>query len=296
MDLTSLYCDVDDLVKNNISLVSKKIESQGKRKYEPRDRKLSQSEVMTICIAYHQSGYKNFKAFFTSYVTKHMRDQFPDLVSYNRFVELMPENLELLAMYLSSRFDNATGISYIDSTKIQVCKPKRIKRNKVFKDTGKIGKSSMGWFFGFKLHLLVNECGGILSVRITQGNVDDRRPVLDMVKNIFGKLFGDKGYISQKLTDTLLDQGINLITSVKKNMKNKLLAIQDKILLRKRSIIETINDQLKNISDIEHSRHRSLYNFMVNMLCGLIAYTHQPKKPRISDMEHSNEVTILAIS
>jgi hypothetical protein len=155
-------------------------------------------------------------------------------------------------------------------------------RNKAFKGIAQKAKSTIGWFFGFKLHIIVNERGGLLSVKLTRANVDDRSPVLDMVKNIFGKLFGNKGYISNNLTNDLKKQGISLITGVRKNMENKLLPLMDKILLRKRSIIETINDQLKNISQIEHSRHRSVYNFIVNMLCGLISYTHQPKKPTIS--------------
>lgn len=155
-------------------------------------------------------------------------------------------------------------------------------RNKVFSDIAKKGKSTIGWFFGFKLHLIINECGELLAVKFTKGNVDDRSPVLDMVKNIFGKLYGDKGYISKELTENLFDKCVHLITGVKKNMKNKLLTLIDKILLRKRSIIEAVNDQLKNISQIEHSRHRGVYNFIVNILCGLIAYTLQPKKPTIS--------------
>lgn len=169
-----------------------------------------------------------------------------------------------------------------------------MKRNKVFDGVAEVGKSTIGWFFGFKLHIVVNEVGGLLSVRFTKGNVDDRSPVLEMVKDLFGKLFGDKGYISQKLTAELMDEGIHLITGIKKNMKNKLLTMTDKILLRKRSIIETINDQLKNISDIEHSRHRSVGNFLINILCGLIAYTHQPKKPSISGMGSNEEILAIA--
>jgi hypothetical protein len=119
--------------------------------------KLSNSEVMTICIAYHQSGYKNLKAFYLNYVIKYLSRQFPKLVSYNRFIELMQQNMQLLAGYLVSRFEDATGISYIDSTPIQVCKPKRMSRNKVFKETASKAKSTIGWFFGFKLHLIVNE-------------------------------------------------------------------------------------------------------------------------------------------
>lgn len=130
-----------------------------------------------------------------------------------------------------------------------------------------------------QLHIITNEKGGLLSVKITPGNVDDRNPVLDMVKNLFGKLFGDKGYISENLTENLLKQGIQLVTGIRKNMKNKLLPLIDKLLLRKRSIIETINDQLKNICQIEHTRHRSVTNFAANLVAGLIAYTHLERKP-----------------
>lgn len=294
MDFTALYCDVDDFVKNynKTNSLTNKIYLSNKRRYKPRKCKLSCSEVMTICIAYHQSGYKNFKAFYLGHIIKSHHSAFPNLVSYNRFVELMKKNIELLAFYLTSRFEKATGISYIDSTPIQVCKPKRMSSNKVFKGVAKKGKSTIGWFFGFKVHIIVNECGGLLAVKLTQANVDDRSPVLGMIKNIFGKLYGDKGYISKELTENLFKSGISLITGIKKNMKNKLYTVVDKILLRKRSIVETINDQLKNISNIEHSRHRSQNNFFVNLLSGLIAYTHQPKKPKITGVER----TILAIN
>jgi len=183
-----------------------------------------------------------------------------------------------------TRLGTATGISFVDSTAIAVCKPKRISSNKVFRGLAKIGKSSMGWFYGFKLHLIVSEVGELLGVLVTAGNVDDRVPVPKMSKRIFGKLFGDKGYISKKLFLELFEKGIQLITQQRENMKNTLLPLQDKLLLRKRSIIETINDQLKNISQIEHSRHRSPTNFLANLTAGLIAYTHQAKKPTITGL------------
>lgn len=139
----------------------------------------------------------------------------------------------------------------------------------------------MGWFFGFKLHIVVNEVGDLLAFKVTKGNINDRVPVKDLCKGLSGKLFGDKGYLGQKLFEELYEDGIQLITNIKSNMKNKLISLRDKILLRKRFIIETINDQLKNISDIEHSRHRSPVNFMVNLIAGLISYTWQSKKPSI---------------
>jgi hypothetical protein len=176
-----------------------------------------------------------------------------------------------------------TGITYIDSTPIRVCKNKRIKRNKVFKGIAELGKSSMGFFFGFKLHLVVNDKGEILNFVITKGNVDDREPLNNerFIECIKGKLYADKGYLSKELSSLLFLDGIHLITSIRNNMKNCLLELKDKILLRKRSVIETINDELKNMCQVEHSRHRSFGNFITNLVSGLIAYSFFPKKPSI---------------
>jgi hypothetical protein len=181
------------------------------------------------------------------------------------------------------RTGKCTGISFIDSTTLDVCDNRRIHLHKVFKGIAERGKSSMGWFYGFKLHLVVNDRGEILSFYLTPGNTDDRNTevIKELTKNLFGKLFGDKGYISKKIFDMLHEKGIQLITKVKKNMKNKLMLAEDKLLLRKRALIETINDHLKNICQIEHSRHRSLVNFMVNIISGLVAYSFLPKKPSL---------------
>ncbi len=189
-----------DFLKINTSFTHKKL-TAGKRQHTKPKCLLSASEVMTIVIALPQSGYKNFKHFYLFYVFKYLHGQFPALVSYSRFVILMQENVQLLAAYLSSRLKNSTGISFIDSTSIQVCKPKRMSRNKVFSRIAKKAKSTIGWFFGFKLHLIVTEQGDLVAVKLTKANIDDRVPVLDLAQNIFGKLFGDKGYISKKLTD-----------------------------------------------------------------------------------------------
>ncbi len=118
---------------------------------------------------------------------------------------------------------------------------------------------------------------------LTPGNTDDRTPVPKLLQQLFGQVFADKGYVSQKLAKQLLESiGVQLITKLKRKMKNRLMPLADRLLLRKRSIIETIIDQLKNISQIEHSRHRSPVNCLVNIVCGLIAYCHHPKKPSIA--------------
>jgi hypothetical protein len=180
-------------------------------------------------------------------------------------------------------FGKCTGITFIDSTKISVCHNKRINRNKVFDDIAKIGKNTMGWFYGFKLHLVCNDRGELLSFCLTPGNVDDRNidTLKTLTKNLFGKLFGDKGYISSSLFETLFNDGVHLITGIKRNMKNRLMCFYDKIMLRKRSVIETINDELKNICEVEHTRHRSMHNFIMNLIAALAAYCFFDKKPAI---------------
>jgi hypothetical protein len=220
----------------------------------------------------------------------HLGSEFPHLVSYPRFIALIPSMLVPMLAYLQTRYGACTGISFIDSTSLEVCDPKRISRHRVFAADARRGKTSMGWFFGFKLHLAVNDRGDLLACCLTPGNVDDRTPVPQMVKRLRGKLFGDRGYISAPLTNLLFEQGLQLITRLRKNMKNHLMHLSDKLLLRKRAIIESIIDQLKNISQIEHSRHRSPINFVVHLLAGLIAYSHQDKKPGL----HLGERALLA--
>ena len=155
-------------------------------------------------------------------------------------------------------------------------------RHRVFQGVAQRGMNAVDWFFGFKLHLVVNDRSQLLACRLTAGNADDRTPVLQLTKGLWGKLFGDKGYLSQPLTEQLLQRGIHLVTRFKSKMNNRLILLSDKLLLRKRSILETIIDQLKNISQIEHSRLPSLANFMVDLVCGLIAYSHQPTKPSLA--------------
>jgi hypothetical protein len=227
--------------------------------------------MMTIIVLFHQSCFRNFKIFYINYVCAHLDKEFPCLISYSRFIGLMPTTLLFLCGYLMAKRGMPTGISYVDSTPIAVCHNVRITRNKVFAGLAARGKTSVGWFYGFKLHLVVNEKGELLNFCVTAGNVSDKKPVAKMVKNLSGKLFGDRGYISQALFSQLFGQGLQLITTIRKNMKNKFMPLIDKILLRKRFIIETINDQLKNISQIEHSRHRSVKNFMVNLFIGWLS-------------------------
>ncbi len=163
---------------------------------------------MTIVIQFHLSGYRAFKAYYTKEVRPHQRAEFPGWVSYNRFVELMPMSCVPLCVYLKTRFGTCSGLSFIDSTKLAVCHHRRIWGHKVFADLAARGQTSVDWFYGFKLHLVVNDCGELLNVTLTAGNVDDRAVVPALVKDLFGKLFGDKGYVSQALFAQLWDDGV----------------------------------------------------------------------------------------
>lgn len=276
--LLKLFCAVDDFCQQVEQQRLPSLPSGEQRRRQPG---LCESEIMTIVIHFHQSGYRDFKTYYTRHVQKHLRSAFPGLVCYSRFVALLPRVLWLMWGYALVRCGRCTGVSFVDSTPLQVCRPRRIQRHKVCAGVAARGRSSIGWFYGFKLHLVVSDRGEVLAFALTPGNVDDRKPVPRLARRLWGKLFGDKGYLSQPLFEQLLEQGLQLITNVRANMKNRLLLLSDKLLLRKRSLIETINDQLKNVSQVEHSRHRSPKNALLNVLAGLIAYMHQPKKPAL---------------
>jgi hypothetical protein len=288
-----LFCDIDDFCKIFKPFYDRRLIEDGKRQ-RMKESSLCLSEVMTVIVLFHISGYRTFKGYYTEHVLKHLNRAFPRLVSYNRFTELMQSALFPLCCYLQTRKGKVTGISFIDSTPIIVCHNKRINSHRVFRNLAKRGKNSVGWFYGFKLHIIINEHGELLAFKVTPGNTDDRKAVPDMTDGLSGKLFGDRGYISQALFEELTGKGVQLITKVRKNMKNKLMPLSDKILLRKRTLIETVNDQLKNISQIEHTRHRSIANFTVNLISGLIAYTWQPKKPSLNiSSDILNQLTVI---
>ena len=285
MNLVELFCDVDDFFQEFVLSWHQQLLSSGSRK-QIRGCQLSESEIITIVVSFHQSHFRNLKSYYLEYVCSHLHTEFPQLVSYNRFVELQQSILIPLCAYLQTRKRASQGIAFIDSTSLAVCHNRRIQRHKTFAGLAQRGKSTMGWFYGFKLHIAVNDSGQLLAFHVSAGNTDDREPVPILTQGLKGKLFGDKGYISQKLLEQLYSQGLEFFTTVRKNMKPRVMSLFDRILLRKRFLIETINDQLKNISQIEHSRHRSVTNFMVNLLAGLVAYTWQDKKPSLKIDKH----------
>lgn len=294
-----IFCLADDFCTFFDSLLERYsigTDTSTKKRNYHRASRMSKSEIMLILIMFHASGYRCLKHYYLQYVCVHLTHLFPHLVSYNRFVELENDVALPMAIFIKKvLFGKCTGISFVDSTPLRVCRNQRIHMHKVFKGIAARGKCSMGWLFGFKLHLICNERGELLNFMFTPGDIDDRKPLEDrnFIRQIIGKLVGDKGYISQKLFEKLFIDGIQLITKLKNNMKGALMRVADKVLLRKRSIIETINDELKNIAQIEHSRHRAFNNFVVNLLSGIAAYCFFPKKPTINvERSTDNQLTL----
>lgn len=290
--LTETYCYVDDFCKVFIPEWEKQRLDDGTRKRR-RSGRMSMSEIMTIIISFHRSHHRDFKNYYKGFVAQFLKKEFPNLLSYTRFLEVMPQALVPLCSFFTTVKGKPTGIEFIDSTSLSVCHNLRIPRHKTFEGMARRGKTTMGWFYGFKLHLIVNHLGDIVAAKLTTGNVHDTRPVPELAQGLKDKLYGDKGYISKALESQLFDKGIQLITTVRKNMKAKALSMWDRAMLSKRFIIETINDQLKNISQIEHSRHRSMHGFMLNLMGGLVAYCLKDKKPslNISDFEYQTLVS-----
>src|SRR3982751_1050495 len=280
MDIVTIFCDIDDFCRSLLAAGHPQLPPRSDTS-KPRANSLSMSEVMTILVWFHASHYRTFKHFYLGPVLPGKRAEFPGLPSYTRFVELIPLTLLPLCAYLQTRKGQPTGLQFIDSLPIRVCHNRRIHSHKVFAGLAQRGKGSMGWFYGFKLHLVINERGEVLGLTLTPGNTDDRRPVAKLVGQLWGKLFGDRGYIGQELFEQLWTEGIQLITKLKRKMKNKLMPVLDKLLLRKRALIECVNDQLKNISQIEHTRHRSAANGIVNIRAAVVAYIFPPKKPAL---------------
>jgi hypothetical protein len=283
MLLITIFYEIDEFCKQFEKKYKKFLIKNGMQKRIKYGR-LSMSEVMTICIYFHFSGYKNFKQYYVNYVQQHLSVEFPNLVSYNRIIELKQEVALPIAVFAQLNQSACTGKTIIDSAKLEVSHQRRIHSHKTFNGLAQRGKTSVGWFYGFKIHLTINENGEILSFLITPGNVaDNNEEVLSSVtKGLFGKIFGDKGYIiNSELFHRLYSQGIQFITKLRSNMKNKLMHIEDKLFLKKRGLIETVIGILKEEFSMEHSRHRSVWGFFSHIFSTLAAYSFKAKKPSL---------------
>ena len=284
-NVIEIFCFLDEFCKYFEPELQKRTISVSGKHHRNRPGRMSDSEIMTILVLFHTSHFRDLKTFYLGYICQHMRKEFPQVISYNRFVERQAKvGLHLLLFFHTCALGKCTGISIIDSTPLVSCHIKRMHMHKTMAGWAQKGKCTMGWFYGFKLHLVINDKGEIIQWQLTPGNCDDREPLKNrkFTERLFGKLFADRGYISQDLFESLFVDDIHLVTKIRKNMKNSLMNLYDKIMLRKRAVIETVNDELKNVCHIEHTRHRSIDNFASNLFAGLIAYNLLPKKPEMN--------------
>ena len=293
MNIITLFCNIDDFFlayEKWMAMHCLPKETPPETRGHPR--KLHPSEVMTILIAFHQSGYRTFKHFYQRHVCVYYRAEFPNLVSYSRFVQLKKEVLTVLTFYLSAHLGTCSGISFVDSTRLRVCDNKRISSHRVFAKEAGCSKTSMGWFCGFKLHLVINDIGETLDVELTSGNTDDRRPLPKFAEGLHGSLYADKGYISKDIREILRAEGVNLVYKVRKNMDPLDLSVSDEVLLKKRMLIESVIRVLKTQTQVEHTRHRNYVNFQVNVVSALIAYQLLEQKPslKFSEIQEINDL------
>jgi len=297
--LVEIFVKCDDFYQEFEKFLHDKGINYPLKKLTSQNSQLSPSEIMAIVIFYHVAGFKCFKYYYQHGILGKWKSYFPKALSYNRFIEIKKEvNMALFFFIYYCATGSQTGTYFIDSTRLEVCDNHRIHNHKVFKSIAARGKTSTGWFYGLKLHLIINNKGELMSIGFSSGNVSDNndqvvqhlcRPLKDG-----GRIFGDAGYVSQELFEILYEQGLGLFTKIRRNMKNKLMLLKDKLLLKKRSLVETVIDLLKNWMDLWHTRHRSIDNAFNNLLSCLAAYNFLEKKPCLKDKKRKSILAMIA--
>jgi Transposase DDE domain len=280
--IVEVFCEVDDFCQAFVPQWEASLIGTGGPVRRGPEPGLSPSEIITLLLVFHSSGFKYLKSFYHGFAEPLLRGYFPGMPCYEHFVTLQKSVFVPLVFFLISHLGTRTGLYYIDSTALPVCDNHRINRHKVFAGLAQRGKTSMGWFFGFKLHLVFNNCHEIVALKLTPGNVHDTTPVPALTRDLTGKLFGDKGYIGRKLAEDLLRRGLTLFTRVRKNMKSLPLSLQDRALLNARNMAETIIGHIKEFSSLNLSKHRSVINAFVHIIATITAYQINPIKPKLN--------------
>src|SRR3954466_8781354 len=276
--IVEVFCEVDDFCPAFLPQWEASLLGPGGPAPRGPQPGLSPSEIITLLLVLHSSGFKHLKSFYHGFAEPLLRGYFPGMPCYEHFVALQKSVFVPLVFFLHSHLGTKTGLYDIDSTALPVCDNHRIARHKGFADLAQRGK--MGWFFGFKLHLVFNTDNEIVALKLTPGN--DTTPVPALTRDLIGKLFGDKGSIGRKLAEDLLRRGLTLFTRVRKNMKSLPLSLQDRALLNARNMAETIIGHIKEFSSLNLSKHRSVINAFVHIIATITAYQINPIKPKLN--------------
>ena len=284
MDITHqlliTFCKIDDFYKEFELNISSRMLAEELKVASNRgpNCQLSVSEIMTILVMFQRIGFRNFKTFYKCFLQNYLHEYFPNLPSYHRFIAIMPRALFPLTVFAYSNGGSRKGIYYIDSSCLPVCHLKRQKRHKTFRNTAKFGRTSFVWFYGLKLHIVTNGEVELTAYSISKENSHDSKEAHNILKGLKGVAFGDKGYISKNLYQSLLGKGLKLITRKRKNMKKEPLSDYENQLLKQRNLVETVINHLKHYYQIWHSRHRSPINAMTHLVAALSAYAIEPLK------------------
>ncbi len=276
--LVRIFVEVDDFCKQLACYIHKGRLLVDENARSPRGPQsgLADSEIMTILLVAQYARFRDFKTFY-GFLTKTYAEYFPGLPSYQRFIELMHRVTFPMILFVQAHAGKKTGLYYVDSSCLPVCHIKRSKRHKTFESIAKYGHTSVGCFFGLKLHIVTNHLGELMAFKITKGHNHDVTVAPSLLSSLTGLAFGDKGYLGKKLFDQLLQTGLKLVTKKRKNMKNhEPISSFEKQMLRKRGLIETVIGHLKHHFQIWHTRHRSMRNAITHLVTALAAYTIQP--------------------
>lgn len=282
-DHTELFCLIDDFCIRFKPIYLKNLKDSGVIK-RCRDAFLELSEIIYLATWFHLSNYRTFKHFI-AFVGFYHRKDFKTLPCYQRINALVAQHAYAIiaffeALLVKPKLDH---IHLVDSTPLAVCKNTRINRHRTFRATAGRGKSSTGWFYGFKLHLIVNRACEIVSALVTPGNVADVTALFPLFQRhpVQGKLFGDRGYISEAYKQLLGSRQCEMITRARANMTQPVFSPEDEHYMCQRNLIETVNSQLKDDLGIEHSRHRSWRGYIAHVYASLIAYQCVTTKAKI---------------
>jgi transposase len=276
--LTRIFCDIDDFCKElNTQMNPLLPPNRCQARRGPRCC-LSDSEIMTILIFFQSSSFRNFKHFYHGFLCVYWKKAFPTLPRYHRFIEIMNRVIYPLTLFTQLRTGRRTGFYFIDSTCLPVCHIKRSTRHRTFDDIAQYGRTSVSWFFGLKLHIVINDRGELMAFKLTRGNKQDAQAGESMLHTLKGTAFGDRAYISKQLFSRLLEKGLKLVTRIRKNMKPIYYSKIEKQLLKQRGMIETVINHIKHHYPIWHTRHRSIFNAITHLMAGLASYTIEPLK------------------
>jgi hypothetical protein len=257
LQLIRIFCQIDDFCKAFEKYSPNKLLtglSKGKR--GPACG-LALSEIMTILICFQSSKYRDFKNFYKGFLLTYYKCYFPHTPCYERFVALMQRAIFPLTLFAKVNTGKRTGIYYIDASCLPVCHVKRSNKHKTFDAIAQYGHTSVGWFFGLKLHIVINDQGELIAFKVTPGHYHDSKKAPSLLKSLQGLAFGDKGYLGKRIFEQLSAKGLKLITRKRKNMKEKDdLSQYEKKLLNQRGIVETVIGHLKHCYQIWHTRHR----------------------------------------